>query len=126
MPPTLTPAAPRKRLPSPRAVRRRYKLAQAASVGVGGLVAAGVVEAALANLAARKLVPDLGFYVLALLLLALGLGGPWLLVEVSWRRKRREGWNGSIYRRPRGSTAASAEAEGGPFIEDPLDDTGRG
>jgi hypothetical protein len=70
-------------------VRRRYKLAQAASVGVGGLVAAGVVEAALANLAARKLVPDLGFYVLALLLLGLGLGGPWLLVEVLWRRKRR-------------------------------------
>ena len=42
-------------------------------------------------------------------------------------RKRREGWNGSVYRRPRDGAAATAEAEeDGPFIEDPLDDIGRG
>ena len=41
-------------------------------------------------------------------------------------RKRREGWNGSVYRRPSKDTVAPAEAEDGPFIEDPLDDIGRG
>ena len=41
-------------------------------------------------------------------------------------RKRREGWNGSAYRRPRDGAAVPAEAEDGPFIEDPLDDIGRG
>src|SRR3954451_12060133 len=41
-------------------------------------------------------------------------------------RKRREGWNGSVYRRPRDGIAAPAEAEDGPFIEGPLDDLGRG
>ena len=41
-------------------------------------------------------------------------------------RKRREGWNGSVYRRPRDGAAAPAEAEGEPFVEDPLDDLGRG
>jgi hypothetical protein len=40
-------------------------------------------------------------------------------------RKQREGWNGSVYRRPRDGAAAPAEAEEGPFIEDPLDDLGR-
>jgi hypothetical protein len=40
-------------------------------------------------------------------------------------RKRREGWNGSVYRRPSKDTVAPAEAEDGPFIEDPLDDIGR-
>ena len=40
-------------------------------------------------------------------------------------RKRREGWNGSVYRRPREGAAVPAEAETGPFIEDPLDDIGR-
>ena len=40
-------------------------------------------------------------------------------------RKRREGWNGSVYRRPRDGAVATAEAEDGPFIEDPLDDIGR-
>ena len=40
-------------------------------------------------------------------------------------RKRRDGWNGSVYRRPRDGAAAPAEAEEGPFIEDPLDDIGR-
>jgi hypothetical protein len=40
-------------------------------------------------------------------------------------RKRREGWNGSVYRRPRDGAAATVEAEDGPFIEDPLDDIGR-
>jgi hypothetical protein len=38
-------------------------------------------------------------------------------------RERREGWNGSVYRRPR--AAASAEADDAPLIEDPLDDIGR-
>jgi hypothetical protein len=70
-------------------VRWRYKLAQWAAVAVGGFAAAVVIEAALANLAARKLSPDLGFDALALLLLVVGLGVPWLLVEVLWRRKRR-------------------------------------
>jgi hypothetical protein len=92
-PPGLTPAGPRKRLPGPRAVRRRYKLARWVSLGVGGFVAAVVTEVALADLTARKLVPDLTFYALALLLLVVGLGVPWLLVEVLWcRKRRRHGW----------------------------------
>jgi hypothetical protein len=92
-PPGLIPATPRKRLPSPRAVRRRYKLAHGISIAVGGSVAAVAVAAALANLAARHLVPDLVFYALAVLVLVVGPGLPWLLVEVLWRRKRRrEGW----------------------------------
>jgi hypothetical protein len=41
-------------------------------------------------------------------------------------RKRREGWNGSVYRRPSKEAVVPAEAEDGPFIEDPLDDIGRG
>jgi hypothetical protein len=41
-------------------------------------------------------------------------------------RKRREGWNGSVYRRPSKEAVVPAEAEDGPFIEDPLDDLGRG
>ena len=41
-------------------------------------------------------------------------------------RKRREGWNGSVYRRPLKEAVVPAEAEDGPFIEDPLDDLGRG
>ena len=40
-------------------------------------------------------------------------------------RKRREGWNGSVYRRPSKEPIVPAEAEDGPFIEDPLDDIGR-
>ena len=40
-------------------------------------------------------------------------------------RKRREGWNGSVYRRPSKEAVVPAEAEDGPFIEDPLDDLGR-
>src|SRR4051794_15598982 len=40
-------------------------------------------------------------------------------------RKRRGGWNGSVYRRPLKEAPAAAEAEEGPFIEDPLDDIGR-
>jgi hypothetical protein len=59
----------------------------------GGLVAVIIVETALANLTARGLAPDLVFYALALLLLAVGLGVPWLLVEVLWRWKgRRHDW----------------------------------
>ena len=41
-------------------------------------------------------------------------------------RKRREGWNGSVYRRPSKEAPVAAEADDGPFIEDPLDDIGRG
>ena len=40
-------------------------------------------------------------------------------------RKRREGWNGSVYRRPSKGAVVGAEADDGPFIEDPLDDIGR-
>ena len=40
-------------------------------------------------------------------------------------RKRREGWNGSVYRRPSKQAVVPAEAEDGSFIEDPLDDIGR-
>ena len=91
--PGLTPAPPRKRLPSPQAVRWRYKLARWVLVMIGGLVAVIIVETALANLTARGLAPDLVFYALALLLLAVGLGVPWLLVEVLWRWKgRRHDW----------------------------------
>ena len=89
VPPGLTPAGPRKRLPSPRAVRWRYKLVRWASVAVGGFVAAVVIAAALTDLTARKLVPDTAFYAFALLVLMVGLGLPWLLVEVLWRWKRR-------------------------------------
>ena len=74
-------------------MRWRYELARWISAVIGGLVAAGVVAAARAELAARGLVPDLGFYALALLLLAAGPGVPWLLVEGLWRReRRRHGW----------------------------------
>ena len=41
-------------------------------------------------------------------------------------RKRCEGWNGSVYRRLRDGAAAPVEAKEGPFIEDLLDDLGRG
>ena|SRR5436305_136281 len=92
-PPALTPSGRRKRPPSPLAVRRRYRLARWASVAVGALAAAVVVAAALADLAARKLVPDQVFYALALLVLAVGLGLPWLVVRVLWRwKRRRHGW----------------------------------
>ena len=40
-------------------------------------------------------------------------------------RKRREGWNGSVYRRPSKGVPVAAEADDGPFVEDPLDDLGR-
>src|SRR5690349_4474901 len=40
-------------------------------------------------------------------------------------RKRREGWNGSVYRRPRDGAAELATVDDGPFIEDTLDDIGR-
>ena len=36
-------------------------------------------------------------------------------------RQRREGWNGSVYRRPGNGAAAAAEAGEGP-LDDPLDD----
>ena len=45
--------------------------------------------------------------------------------EPTKARKRREGWNGSVYRRPPKGTVVGAEADDGPFIEDPLDDIGR-
>jgi ABC-type uncharacterized transport system permease subunit len=70
-------------------VRWRYRLARWISAVLGGLVAAGVVAAARAELAARGLVPDLGFDALAVLLLAVGSGVPWLLVGGLRRRKRR-------------------------------------
>jgi len=41
-------------------------------------------------------------------------------------RKRREGWNGSVYRRLLREAVVPAEADNGPFIEDPLEDIGRG
>jgi hypothetical protein len=41
-------------------------------------------------------------------------------------RQRREGWNGSVYRQPSKGAVVPAEADDGPFIEDPLDDLGRG
>ena len=44
--------------------------------------------------------------------------------KVRKARKRREGWNGSVYRRPLREAVVPAEAEDGPFIEDPLDDIG--
>ena len=80
---------PRKRLPSPLAVRRRYKLAQWVAVLIGGTIAAAIIAAAFADLSARKLVPDQPFYVFALLVLVVGLGVPWLVVKVLWRWKRR-------------------------------------
>jgi len=88
-PPVLTPAGPSRRLPSPQAVRWRYRLAQWVSVALGGLVAAVVIEAALANLTSRGLAPDQLFYALALPVLAVGLGVPWLVVKVLWLWKRR-------------------------------------
>ena len=92
-PPALTPAGPSKHLPGPWAARWRYKLAQWGSVALGGLVAAVIVEMALVNLASRGLAPDQLFYALALLVLVIGSGVPWLVVEVLWRWKRRRlGW----------------------------------
>jgi hypothetical protein len=92
-PPALTPAGPRRRSPGPLAVRRHYRLARWASVAVGGLAAAAVIAAGLADLAARKLVPDQTFYVFSLLVLAVGLGLPWLVAKLLWRWKWRwRGW----------------------------------
>ena len=92
-PPALTPTGRRKRPPDPLAVRRRYRLARWASVAAGGLAAAVVIVAALADLAARKLVPDQLFYVFALLVLVVGLGVPWLVAKLLWRwKRRRHGW----------------------------------
>jgi hypothetical protein len=48
---------------------------------------------ALDGLAARGLTPGPAFPALALLLLAVGAGLPWLVVEGLWRwRRRRAGW----------------------------------
>src|SRR4051795_3294503 len=92
-PPVLTPGRRRKRSPGPLAVRRHYRLARWASVAVGGLAAAAVIAAGLADLAARKLVPDQTFYVFSLLVLAVGLGLPWLVAKLLWRWKWRwRGW----------------------------------
>ena len=91
--PALTLAEWRKRPPDPLAVRRRYRLARWASVAVGGLAAAVVIAAALADLTPRKLVPDQLFYAFALLVLSVGLGLPWLVAKVLWRwKRRRHGW----------------------------------
>jgi hypothetical protein len=74
-------------------VRRRYQLAQWAAVLVGGLVAVDVIVAALGNITDRKLVPDVVFYVFALLVLVVGLGVPWLVVKLLWLWKcRRHDW----------------------------------
>ena len=92
-PPALTPTGRRKRPPDPLAVRRRHRLARWVLVAAGGLAAAVVIAAALADLTARKLVPDQVFYALVLLVLAVGLGMPWLVVRVLWRwKRRRHGW----------------------------------
>lgn len=92
--PGLTRLGRRRRLPSPRAVRRRFRLAQLTLVAIGALLAAVVAQAALAAITARGLSPDLLTYGLALLLLAVGAGLPWLLVEVLWRwTRRRHGWD---------------------------------
>ena len=40
-------------------------------------------------------------------------------------RERREGWNGSVYRRPSRGAVVPTETDDAPFIEDPLDDIGR-
>jgi hypothetical protein len=93
VPPALSPRVPGKRPPSPQAVRWRYKLAQWALVAVGGIVAAVVIEAALTDIAARKLVPDVTFYVFALVVLVVGSGLPWLVVKVLWLwERRRHDW----------------------------------
>ena len=91
-PPALTPAGRRRRSPDPLAARRRYRLARWASVAAGGLAAAVVIAAAFADLVARKLVPDQAFYAFTLLVLAVGLGVPWLVAKLLWRWKRR--WHG--------------------------------
>ena len=52
-----------------------------------------------------------------------GAAGP--PAKVRKVRKRREGWNGSVYRRPSKGVPVAAEADDGPFVEDPLDDLGR-
>ena len=63
------------------------------SVAAGGLAAAVVIAAALADLTARKLVPDQLFYAFALLVLMVGLGVPWLAAKALWRwKRRRHGW----------------------------------
>ena len=74
-------------------VRWRYRLARRASAVAGGLLAAVAVGTALDGVAARGLTPGPAFYALAVLLLAVGAGLPWLAVKGLWRRKRRrEGW----------------------------------
>jgi hypothetical protein len=73
-------------------VRWRYRLARWTSAVAGGLVAAVTIGTALDSVAARELTPGPAFYALAVLLLAVGTGLPWLVVGGLWRwRRRREG-----------------------------------
>jgi hypothetical protein len=87
--PGLTPTAKRRRLPSPRAVRRRYRIVQWTLAVIGGVVAAIIAQAVLASITARGLSPDLVAYAVAGTLLLAGFGVPLLVVEILWRLKRR-------------------------------------
>jgi hypothetical protein len=87
--PGLTPVGKRRRLPSPRAVRRRYRIVQWTLTAIGGAIGALYAMALLAAITARGLSPDLVAYGVAGMLLLIGFGAPLVVVEILWRLKRR-------------------------------------
>lgn len=91
----LTPAGKRRRrLPSPRAVRRRYRIVQWTLAAIGGAVGALYALTLLAAITARGLAPDMVAYGVAGMLVLGGFGVPLLVVEVLWRLKRqRNEWH---------------------------------
>ena len=93
--PGVTPAGKRRRrLPSPRAVRRRYRIVQWSLAAIGGAVGALYALTLLAAITARGLAPDMVAYGVAGMLVLGGFGVPLLVVEVLWRLKRqRNEWH---------------------------------
>jgi hypothetical protein len=87
--PGLTPVGNRRRLPSPRAVRRRYRIVQWTLAAIGGALGALYAVTLLAAITARGLSPDMVAYAVAGMLLLVGFGAPLLLVDILWRLKRR-------------------------------------
>ena len=92
-PPALAPVRRRRRAPNPRTVRRCYKAARWVLALVGALAAAIAADAGFLDVTQRGLTLGAEFYALALFLVALGFGLPWLLVGALWRWHRdRKGW----------------------------------
>ena len=91
--PALAPAGRRRRAPNPRSVRRWYKAFQWVLALIGAVAAAIAADAGFLDVTQRGLTLGAEFYALALLIVALGFGLPWLLVGFLWRWHRdRKGW----------------------------------